>query len=101
MVGRDSQGNFQKIEKSIYLNLSNFSVGLHEFTDGVETSYFARQPFGAACHAGAGIGQFMQLSGINIRLPDGGTWMYYHQCFTAAGVPLTRIFKKKKEVPER
>ena len=88
MVGRDSQGNFQKIEKSIYLNLSNFSVGLHEFTDGVETSYFARQPFGAACHAGAGIGQFMQLSGINIRLPDGGTWMYYHQCFTAAGVPL-------------
>ena len=88
MVGRDSQGNFQKIEKSIYLNLSNFSAGLHEFTDGVETSYFARQPFGAACHAGAGIGQFMQLSGINIRLEEGGTWVYYHQGFTAAGVPL-------------
>lgn len=88
MVGRDSQGNFKKIEKSIYLNLSNFSAGLHEFTDGVETSYFARQPFGAACHAGAGIGQFMQLSGINIRLEEGGTWVYYHQGFTAAGVPL-------------
>lgn len=88
MIGRDSQGNFKKIEKSIYLNLSNFSAGLHEFTDGVETSYFARQPFGAACHAGAGIGQFMQLSGINIRLEEGGTWVYYHQGFTAAGVPL-------------
>lgn len=36
----------------------------------------------------AGVGQFMQLSGVNIRLPDGGTWIYYHQGFTAAGIPL-------------
>ena len=38
--------------------------------------------------SGAGVGQFMQLSGVNIQLPDGGTWIYYHQGFTAAGIPL-------------
>lgn len=37
---------------------------------------------------GEGMGQFMQLSGINIQLPDRGTWIYYHQVFTAAGIPL-------------
>lgn len=37
---------------------------------------------------GEGMGQFMQLSGINIQLPDRGTWIYYHQGFTAAGIPL-------------
>lgn len=37
---------------------------------------------------GEGVGQFMQLSGINIQLPDRGTWIYYHQGFTAAGIPL-------------